>query len=226
MRNMKSKICAVVTGKTLAELLGHAKRAQNAADMIELRVDYLSKIVPEDLRHIRRKIRKPAIFTLRKKSEGGRFGGSEQERKVLFQEADRLGFDYIDIELSAARIVRKLKTKKIISYHNFQKTPSLQFLRKKIGQMKKWRPAIMKIATMVHTAGDIAVLFQILQENQARQKIIILGMGEAGKATRILFPLLGSFCTFGSISNKDASAPGQMTIAEIRKYSLLIPPLR
>ncbi len=215
---MKPQICAVVTGKTLPEFLKNLKKAQLLADLVELRVDYLSSPSLEMIKTIRKKVTRHSILTIRKKSEGGLFTGTEQMRRDLLLAADKLKFDYIDLEFSSvSRMSGMSRTKKIISHHNFTKTPSLSLLQAKVEQMKKHEPAVVKVATLVKNEKDVTVLLQILLTNMPHQKMMVLGMGGKGKITRILFPHLGSFCTFASVTRSQVTAPGQMTVQDLRK---------
>jgi 3-dehydroquinate dehydratase len=47
-------------------------------------------------------------------------------------------------------------------------------------------------------------------------------MGENGKVSRLLSPLFGAFFTFASLEQGNETAPGQMTIQDMRaSYELL-----
>ena len=89
------KIAAVITAKTLEEALSDIKSAEGA-DLIELRLDYLTSIDYGLLKKIidRSKERKVSVLvTNRKESEGGNFIGSEEERlKILKTAADKLSY--------------------------------------------------------------------------------------------------------------------------------------
>ena len=42
-------------------------------------------------------------------------------------------------------------------------------------------------------------------------------MGPVGKWSRVVAPLLGSFLTFAPFTKKGASAPGQLTVNEVKR---------
>ena len=64
------------------------------------------------------------IVTCRREKDGGRWTKSEEERLMLLRQAIVAGVEYVDLEEDiAASIPRFGKTKRIISYHNFQETP-------------------------------------------------------------------------------------------------------
>ena len=48
-------------------------------------------------------------------------------------------------------------------------------------------------------------------------KIIAFCMGEQGKISRVMAPLLGSYLTYASLNKGEESAPGQLTVKEIKE---------
>lgn len=213
------RICAVVTGKTMEEFLGNLEKIREIADMVELRVDYIDRFSVNDIDLIKIKTFKHAIFTCRKKEEGGFFKGAESERKTILQKAMEAGFDYVDIELSSAGEFvpfRRGGAKIILSFHDFAKTPVLQELDEIKKQMKVNGCDIMKFATFVKDERDINILFKFLLDKKDDEEMIVTGMGEKGRKVRILGPLLGSYLTYASTSYSK-SAPGQIEINELKK---------
>ena len=57
--------------------------------------------------------------------------------------------------------------------------------------------------------------FQVTEEG-TRQAIAAFCMGSAGRISRIMAPLLGSAIDYVSLDREEASAPGQLTIHELR----------
>lgn len=212
------RICAVVAGKTIDEFVKNLDMIQKISDLIELRVDYIRDLNVADIRKIKSKVIKAAIFTCRKKEEGGQFNGPEEKRLDIIRKGIELGFDYVDIEYSTMKTEsfdRNENTKIIISYHNFKETPPYWQLTKLVFDMKKCKADIIKIATTVIKDYDVQVLFRVLLSKKPDDKQIILGMEEKGKITRILGPLLGSYLTFAS-TKYSQSAPGQINIDQLQ----------
>jgi len=179
--------------------------------MVELRVDLIKDLKISDLQLIQDrinqsagKVKKEAILTCRKKE--------------FILKAFNLGFDYFDIDLSLIKDFNFLnfKDKIIVSFHNFKKTPMIVTLRKIIKQMRKFNVRVIKIATMINDDQDIKNLFKILLDKKKDEQMIIVGMGEKGKITRVVGPLLGSFLTFASTQYGE-SAPGQIRIEKLKK---------
>lgn len=212
------KICAVVTGKNLKEFLANLKIAQRQADWVELRADYINSFSADSIPTIKKTLKAKAIFTCRKKTEGGKFQGAEVDRIKILKAAVKTGFNFIDIEFSTiSKLNFSLAQKKkiICSYHDFKKTPSLKSLGQIYGKMNKTRAGVIKIVTMCSSEKDSDNLLNLLAQKEKNEKIIVLGMGEKGKITRLFSPLLGGFLTFASIDKK--TAPGQMTVKELKK---------
>ncbi len=192
-------------------------------DLIEIRADYLRKIdvetVKEMFRNIDNKI--PKIFTLRSKKEGGYYNGEESERINIILEAINHA-EIIDIELSTNEnyikdVVRKCKDNNcslIISYHNFSETPKDEIIKDIINRERMLGADICKIATQIKTKMDIIRLARILLDEN-RNDLCILGMGEYGKITRILFPYLGSVIVYAYYDKP--TAKGQIHYKDMKK---------
>ena len=204
------KICTVVTGSTLPEFLENLKLCQEKSEIIELRVDHISNLEKSFVDEIRKKTIKPAIFTCRKKDEGGKFDGSEEIRLDIIKHAIDLEFDYVDIEFSTLinNPIDKKNSQLIVSFHDFEKTPKYWELTKLVFNMKQTGADIVKIATMVNIDYDLQVLYRVLLSKKTEEKQIIIGMGELGRETRIIAPILGSYLTYAAI-NSNNTAPGQ-----------------
>jgi len=201
-------ICAPIVEKEPENVLQSAKKAIDlGADMVEFRIDALEH--QDDVQQLIIDIDFPLIATNRLKSEGGFFEGSEEERIAVLAKAAPYA-DIVDIELRTQEKLQEkvLKASKstIISYHNFQKTPSFEELLNVVKKEKEIGD-IAKFAVMPNTYEDTLTVLRVILE---AQNTIGISMGEIGKYTRVVAPLLGSPITFASINKK--SAPGQLNI--------------
>ena len=154
--------------------------------------------------------------------------GGEQERVALITKAVALGSEYVDLEIRTEEaLVLKLKkkieayqgrTRLILSYHNLERTPSLKDLRKKIDEGQKAGADIIKIVPQARQMEDnLKVLSLIPYAQKKGLQIIAFCMGELGKISRIMAPLLGSYLSYASLTKGEESAPGQMTIGELKQ---------
>lgn len=205
----KIKICAPVIGRTLNEFLKNLDQVQEVSEMVELRVDGLN-LTQKDLVLIRKKIKKEAILTSR--------------NKEIILNSLNLGFDFIDIDLSMIndlKLSKKDKSRIIVSFHDHEKTPGIDHLELLIDQMKKFGTGVIKIATVVNDDWDVKNLFKILLNKKDNEKMIIVGMGEKGRITRIMGPFLGSYLTFAS-TKFGTTAPGQIDIKKMKSIYKII----
>jgi 3-dehydroquinate dehydratase-1 len=68
---------------------------------------------------------------------------------------------------------------------------------------------------MVNEDYDLTQLYRIMVNKPKKEERIVVGMGEKGKMTRILGPMLGSYLTYAS-TPLAKSAPGQININSLK----------
>ena len=111
-----------------------AKRAiDDGADLVELRLDFLSSIEPIRIKKEFEKISEKVILTVRRKDEGGKFRESEAKRIELIEQLEDVNNSLVDIELrTILENKKKINQKKntIVSWHDFNKTPRSNKLEK------------------------------------------------------------------------------------------------
>jgi 3-dehydroquinate dehydratase type I len=221
-------ICIPIAAATTVAAIERMERAAALVDIIELRID---RIPDADLEQLLRARRRPVIVTNRSREEGGNFAGTEAERVAVLKEAARLGADYVDVEAATepalkAELLAALAgraTKLIVSWHDFSGTPPAEFLEAKLAACMADAPAIAKIVTHAsETADCLRVLELIPRASQKGQAIAAFCMGKTGKVSRIMAPLIGSAITFASLEPEEASAPGQLTIHELRAINRIM----
>jgi 3-dehydroquinate dehydratase type I len=215
------KICIPIVETTMGDTLIAIKEANRLADLIELRVDYLRNV---RLALLLQNRKKPFIVTNRKKEEGGQYKGEERKRLGLLQEAIELGADYIDVELTTERSLfrdllrNKRGTQVILSFHDFRRTPSLKKLQRLLGQMVRLEADVIKIVSFARSWEDNLTILSLIPFAKARkQEIVAFCMGEKGKVSRFFSPFLGAAWTYASLSGVKASAPGQLTVGEMKE---------
>lgn len=197
------------------------KRAiAEGADLLELRVDTFKDLDPEalekDIRAVRGRL--PLLITVRSVKEGGVNRIPDKKRLEIFNALMPFA-DMVDIELSSGKILknvidsaRRQGKKVIVSYHDFKSTPGLKILQDIIKKARNSGADFVKIAAFAKSREDVKRLARILTDHEG---LIVIAMGEASKGSRVFFPMLGSLVTYGSITA--ATAPGQMTLKEIKR---------
>lgn len=104
--------------------------------------------------------------------------------------------------------------KVIVSYHNFDETPDVKPLFEKFKQLLATEAFAVKVACMSHSNADNERLFRLYAASPKRM-LIVIGMGEKGKPTRLKWRKFNnSLLTFARLNEK-GSAPGQPTVTEL-----------
>jgi 3-dehydroquinate dehydratase-1 len=73
---------------------------------------------------------------------------------------------------------------------------------------------IAKLATFSKSKADNARLLSLYSNDKP---IVALGMGETGKITRLMAPLLGAEFTFAAMDDGQPTAPGQITYSNMKE---------
>ena len=213
-------ICIPIVEKTVEKALEVIEEANYLADLIELRMDYIRE---PGLAILLKGRQKPFIVTNRRKEEGGKYWVNERRRVGILEEAIDLGAEYVDVEIRTERsllrnlIPNKKGTQVILSFHDFQETPSQGELKRLYERMARWKPDLVKIVTFARSWEDnLRILSLIPYARKKNQKILAFCMGEKGKMSRIFAPFMGAAWTYASLDKKRVSAPGQLTVSEMR----------
>jgi 3-dehydroquinate dehydratase type I len=216
------KVCVSLPPKTTDEASSLIEKAEaQHANLIEIRLDSLKK--HEKLADITCSSKTPLIATNKSTKNHGKFSGSEENRQGILMDAARNGFKYIDVDLSTPNmkeLINKLYeagAKPIVSFHDFNRTPSLLQLTKVLEQEIAAGADVCKIVTTAKRVEDNIKILDFISEASRKAKIVCFAMGEPGKPSRLLSPLFGAFFTFASLDEKRKTAKGQLTIQEMRR---------
>lgn len=210
---MASQICVGI-GRTRHQMMvaEHQALAQRGAELVELRVDYLSR--SPDMKRLLAERPTPTIVTCRRLTDRGRFRGTEEERQTILRTAILTGADYVDIECDIAPQIRRYgKTKRIISHHDFEQTPD--DLEEQYAKMCQLDADLVKIVTMANSAADCVRMLKLVEN--AKVPTVGFCMGEKGMLTRVLCGAYGSPFTYATFSKERELAPGQFSFDEMRK---------
>jgi 3-dehydroquinate dehydratase-1 len=216
---MKYKTCVSIAEKTPRKLKQVVKKALKKSDYVELRFDFLKpENVPEALELVKKDLKR-SVCTLRPKSEGGKFSGTEKERIAILKLIAEYNPFLLDVEFNSLKknkslvnYLKKTKTPVLVSWHDFKKTPPVPSLNKMLNQMAKFSENI-KIVTNAKFVEDSAHVLS-LYARVSRINLIAFAMGEYGRISRILCLYLGSPFTYVSLGK--AIAPGQFSLTEVK----------
>ncbi|MEX0936618.1 MAG: shikimate dehydrogenase [Pirellulales bacterium] len=190
----------------------HRHLVEQGAELVELRLDYIKGEV--NVRRLLHERPCPVIITCRRAREGGKFSGTEDERLMLLRSSIAAGAEYVDLEEDvAASVPRYGATRRIISYHDFRKTPdNLPRLHARLAAMDA---DIVKLATMANHPHDNLRMLSLIRD--AKVSTIGLCMGDIGTPSRILAGHFGAPFTYATFHHERALAPGQLSYQHMKE---------
>ncbi|MEM2994885.1 MAG: type I 3-dehydroquinate dehydratase [Candidatus Bathyarchaeia archaeon] len=224
---MKIRVCTPITANKTMEIPAFIKRAeQMGADLAEIRLDYLESF--DGIEKAVEKAKIPLIATNRQYEQGGKRRQDENERVKMLLKAAGMGFSFVDLEITTSNIetimkdLRKTNAKIILSFHNFNETPSLEEMRKIVAFQIEIGADICKLVTMAKSLNDNLTFLSLAAEISKKTPIICFAMGKLGVPSRILSPMFGSYLTYASLESGMETAPGQISIGQLKEiYRLL-----
>lgn len=210
-------ICLVLTAPTLEENIDILKKNRTNIDMVELRTDLLDSSQYDLVAEFPSRAGVPVILTCRKDIDGGKWTGSESDRRELLKTWLKGDFSHIDLEMDLEDddlVEKALKsgTEIIRSFHDFKGVPKDLY-----ETMSRWDGVIAKGAVYPQSSEE---LFELLEtayrlKKSGKSSFILLGMGDFGFPTRILAEKLGSYLTFCSDSAAPSGAPGHCSASDL-----------
>lgn len=209
----KPRVCAVIVDSDLKAI----EEVEPLIDLFEVRID----LVGEGWQDLIKRLGKPWIACNRIADEGGSWRGDEQRRIGQLFEAAELGAEAVDIELGTPNlkeVVRQIdkKAKRLISFHQMALTPSLDDMSDIVRSQLEAGADICKVITTAQGFEDNLTVLQLIAQFP-NTRIVSFAMGPLGLASRVLCPLVGGDFTYASIEKGRESAPGQVTVSDLRK---------
>lgn len=208
-------LTAVITGPDLFSAKRQIKNAKEA-DAIEIRLDCLDSIDLEKVKKLQQYWGKTTIFSLRRKSHGGKY--IQPDKKFYFDltRLFTLKPAYFDLEHDTSlEFLSKMKQmypeiKIIFSYHNFDNTPDN--LKEILEKLKKSNADLYKIACFATNSIDALKILDFIKNNQD-QNLIGISMGEFGSFVRVISKIYNNKITYCFVDKKNTS--GQISIDDL-----------
>lgn len=239
---MKTKLIVSIAESNHEALQEAINNVPQYVDLIEIRIDALSRPNSLLLKKIITESKRSFLLTNRSKGQGGFHHQNEKERTRLLKELWAIKPDYLDLEMDLDKniiqeFVKKRsqngKTKIILSHHIGERTPPLRELEEIYQKMRSFAPDIIKIVTRAQRILDNATIETFLkgkqesnnkqksrkkqtkQTSNREQKVIAFCMGMEGQLSRILAPKYGSWATYGFLEGAKETADGQLSVEEL-----------
>lgn len=232
-------ICVPLVGRDQTTVLGELTTlVAKQPDLIEWRIDYFSEIadtakvvaLAQQIRYRTAGI--PIVFTRRSIREGGEPIALSEDQVLFLHEAVLASrtVDFVDYELSSDPVhfqrvltaAHAVDVQLIASFHDFQRTPSVEDIVAKFTAAERAGADIAKVAVMPTTLDDVLTLLSATLEGHRRSclPIISISMGAYGALSRLLGWMFGSSVTFAV--GGQSSAPGQLPIADLREVLAIV----
>lgn len=229
---METKCAVPVAARNIDQAGEQIKSALAAgADILELRTDYLENLNVDLVKELVTDIKSTGdkkisiIVTCRDKRQGGAIDYPQKLRVDVLAAALKAGAEFIDFEYEnflsiegqekiRLALSQSSKGRLILSTHNFEtKFDNIGKLYRKI--LNVCPIAIPKLVYVANHINDCFDAFDLLHQTSSER--IIFCMGAGGLISRILARKLGCFLTFASIDELNATAPGQLTIKNLKE---------
>jgi 3-dehydroquinate dehydratase-1 len=199
--------------------LDRALRIRNPPDFFELRLDFLGESVDEEKLS---RLRRPLIITARDPREGGANNLSiRRRRNLLGRFLPHAAF--LDVELRAAHALRstidrarKRNVGLLLSFHDFNSTPSLGSLCTMARKARSLGAAIFKVATRTDTPEQLARLLAFAAKADVDLPLSVMGLGKLGLKSRSELMRHGSILNYAHLGR--SSLPGQPSLELLRAH--------
>lgn len=206
---IRSDICVSIANTDFLSIL----KILEEVGMAEVRIDLLD-LMPNQLEMVFSS-HKNLIATCRQ----GRY--DDAQRASILARAIEAGAAWVDLEIETSPewrkplidLARSKKCKVIISWHCFGKTPDEKEIIEIVDSLYAAGADVAKIACLSNNIADSS---RILGLYSKYRRLVALGMGDAGKITRIAALSLGAPFTFASVMG-NSTAPGQIDYLELEK---------
>jgi 3-dehydroquinate dehydratase/shikimate dehydrogenase len=241
---METKLAVPIAARNIDQAGEQITSARAAgADIIELRTDYLENLTVDLVKELIAEVKGagdkklPIIVTCRDKQQGGAIDYPQKLRVDVLATALKAGAEFIDFEYEnfistegqeriRLALSQSSRARLILSAHNFEtKFDNIGKLYRNI--LSVCPVAIPKLIYATNHINDCFDAFDLLHQTGAER--IIFCMGAGGLISRILAKKLGCFVTFASIDESNATAPGQLTIKDLKelyRYDYINPETR
>lgn len=208
----RPRICVVILNSDLEAV----RKVEPLVDLFEVRID----LIGDGWQELVKQLKKPWIACNRIADEGGRCEKDNVRRIEELLKATELGADMVDIELRTRNLEEiipliKKMAKCLLSFHELERTPPLDEMREIVQRQLRAGADVCKIIPTAQRFEDNLTVLQLISE-VPKTKIVSFAMGDLGFVSRILCPLVGGYFTYASIEKGRESAPGQITVRELR----------
>jgi len=217
-------VCVTLTERDVGSTAALAEKL--GCDVVEVRLDHMKDTSGLDgLGGIKQSL----MVTCMPEWEGGLYKGMEEERVSLLKSALKYA-DYVSIELRAEKRYRdelvmeagKAGVKVVMAFHDFKSTPRRHEI---VDILRREEEACADIAKVAFKPKNYSEALDVLKAQVTaglRIPVIALSLGELGRVTRVVGPMLGGYMTFAAPSADRKADAGQYTLEEMAEIRRLL----
>lgn len=202
-------ICAPIKKRSKKTIIRNLEEAQKIVDVIEIWFDEINSLDNDFIKKVFSLKTKPFIY----KS----YSNLKNIKKILSNKVEFVDLD-VNCRIKTIKTIKSLspKTQIILSFHDFNKTPSTSILKKIVKKMQSKKADIIKLSTYAVTFSDSLRILALLEELKRKNiKAICLCMGKHGQLTRTAGHLFGNYLMYAPIRTSDKTADGQIKAGEL-----------
>jgi 3-dehydroquinate dehydratase-1 len=131
---------------------------------------------------------------------------------------------YVDVELRSVRALQPVlraaarnKIATIISFHDFEATPSAARLDEIASRARSLGAAIVKVATRTDTPAQLDRLLDFFDRQRRAADVVAMGIGKLGRASRMELARRGCLLNYAHLGSP--AATGQLSIQDLRRFT-------
>ncbi len=218
---MSPKYCLPVIKSQKADVLKAIDNNLEDYSCFEVWLDYIEDLDEDFIRQLTQDLNDKLIVLFRRQNLEPIVMNLQKRLSILSALHNSQTLVDLDVRTQTAELnhigEKGLEIKTIVSYHDYEQTPSAVQLQAIIDTMDEYQPAIYKLATLCNSQEDsLRLLRQLLELKAKGFRAIVLGMGEFGAITRVFGALWGNEMTFAPNKKAEQSAPGQLTRSQLQ----------
>lgn len=204
-------ICVTVTPTSRKLAKVDLLNAARFGDVIELSLDHLAK--EPDVKELITGIDEPIIVSCRRKEDGGKWDGTEEQRIALLRQAIVAGPAYIELDLETAPSIPRFgKVQRVISFTRLDRPE--HDIDAIFDEAAKANADVVKFTWPTPTIDDAWPLLVAVSQKR-RLPIVGMGLGKAELTFSLLGQKYGSPWVYAALEQGMESHPGQATVFEL-----------
>lgn len=213
-------ICTSIKGKTLEQILSILDDPH--VEMAEIRLD-LNPLADSEIEDLFSSCEKPLIATLRVSASSPQALQQKAwaEASAKLELAASSGARYVDLDIAAPasvsqamrKICRRTGTELIRSFHDFDKTPDLSYLKQVVARCFRYGADIAKVVTTARSEQDCELVESLYDDPDSCGHLVAFAMGEDASSTRV--ECLRRGAPFSYCAYDEPLAAGQLQVDDM-----------